>query len=471
MANGSQRLIVVGQGAAGLAAALSAVETAATAGQSIHVTLIDKAPENEAGGNTRWSPSYMRMAAPDRVEPSFVQDTLAATKFKGDERYFTRLAREAPETIKWVGSHGIEFIQPTYYLAKGPPRIQPKGGGPALVAELSRAARQAGVEIVYGCTAQKLLVESGRVTGLKVKRGNADEMLTGTAVVLASGGFQANGEMMREYFGAGAEKMRLISPGTHFNTGDGIRMALEVGATPAGDWNGMHAEPIDPRSKNSAPIVLVYPYGIVVDQNGLRFFDEGAGLAHETWEWFARDIHFETPHSVAYAILDSRLLEIRDYQRAIRSEIAPVRAETLSELARLVGVNGDNLERTVAVYNASCTGDPAKFDATRCDGLAASGGLSPPKSNWARAIKVPPFVCYPLIGAIAYTFGGVATDDRARVMRNGAPIPGLYAAGEMTGHFHATAPNAVSMLRALVFGRIAGREAVASLYSKQEGLR
>ena len=261
MANGSQHLIVVGQGAAGLAAALSAVETAATAGQSIHVTLIDKAPENEAGGNTRWSPSYMRMAAPDRVEPSFVQDTLAATKFKGDERYFTQLAREAPETIKWIGSHGIEFIQPTYYLAKGPPRIQPKGGGPALVEELSRAARQAGVEIVCGCTAQKLLVESGHVTGLKVKRGNADEMLTGNAVVLASGGFQANGEMMREHFGTGAEKMRLISPGTHFNTGDGIRMALEVGATPAGDWNGMHAEPIDPRSKNSAPIVLVYPYG------------------------------------------------------------------------------------------------------------------------------------------------------------------------------------------------------------------
>ena len=103
--------------------------------------------------------------------------------------------------------------------------------------------------------------------------------------------------------------------------------------------------------------------------------------------------------------------------------------------------------------------------------LAASGGLSPPKSNWARAIKVPPFVCYPLIGAVAYTFGGVATDDRARVMRDGVPIPGLYAAGEMTGHFHATAPNAVSMLRALVFGRIAGREAVASLYSKQDGLR
>ena len=469
MANGSQRLIVVGQGAAGLAAALSAAETAATDGQSIRVTLIDKASENEAGGNTRWSPSYMRMAAPDRVEPSFVQDALAATKFKGDERYFTQLSREAPDMIKWIGSHGIEFIQPTYYLAKGPPRIQPKGGGPTLVQELSRAAEQAGVEFVYHCAAQKLLAENGRVIGLKVKRGNAHEMLTGNAVVLASGGFQANSEMMREHFGPSAERMRLISPGTRFNTGDGIRMAFEVGATPAGDWNGMHAEPIDPRSKNSAPIVLVYPYGIVVDQNGLRFFDEGAGLAHETWEWFARSIHFETPDSIAYAILDSRLQAIPDYQRAIRSEIPPVRAETLSELAMLVGVNGENLERTVAVYNASCIGDPANFDATRCDGLAAGSNLSPPKSNWARTIKVPPFVCYPLIGAVAYTFGGVATDDRARVVRAGVPIPGLYAAGEMTGHFYATAPNAVSMLRALVFGRIAGREAVASLYPKQDG--
>ena len=68
-----------------------------------------------------------------------------------------------------------------------------------------------------------------------------------------------------------------------------------------------------------------------------------------------------------------------------------------------------------------------------------------------------------MVGAIAYTFGGLATDEHARVMRAGRPIPGLYAAGEITGHFYATAPNAVSILRALVFGRIAGRQAVASL--------
>jgi tricarballylate dehydrogenase len=269
--------------------------------------------------------------------------------------------------------------------------------------------------------------------------------------------------MMREHFGPGAETMRLISPGTRFNTGDGIRMALALGAARAGDWNGMHAEPVDARSGNSAPVVLVSPYGIVVDRRGRRFFDEGGGLVHETWEWFARALHFNTPGSIAYAILDSRLLEIADYQRAIRSEVPPWRAGTLAKLAQLIGVDAGELVSTVTAYNAACTGDPGAFDATRCDGLAADRSLEPPKSNWARAIAVPPFLAYPLVGSVAYTFGGLATDEEARVLRGGAPIPGLYAAGEITGHFHATAPNAVSVLRALVFGRIAGRNAVADL--------
>jgi tricarballylate dehydrogenase len=259
--------------------------------------------------------------------------------------------------------------------------------------------------------------------------------------------------------------MPLISPGTRFNSGDGIRMAQALGADLSGDWNGMHAEPVDARSRNSAPVVLVYPYGIVVDQSGHRFFDEGGGLVHETWEHFARAIHFNAPGSIAYAILDARLFEIADYQRAIRSEVPPVRADTLAELAELIGINAGNLVSTVAAYNAACSGDAASFDPTRCDGLAAKETLQPPKSNWARAINTPPFLAYPLVGAIAYTFGGLATDARARVMRKGAAIPGLYAAGEITGHFYSTAPNAVSMLRALVFGRIAAQEATGYLQS------
>jgi tricarballylate dehydrogenase len=460
----SLNIVVIGQGAAGLTAALSAAEAARANKLRVSVTLIEKAGEDEAGGNTRWSPSYMRMAAPDRVESSFVHEMLEATRFRGDEIYFARLAKEAPATVKWISSHGVEFHQPTYYLAKGPPRIQPGGGGPAIIRELLRAAKDAGVAFRYGCTAQSLVPEGGHITGVAITAGKLEiETLPADAVVLACGGFQGNGAMMREHFGEGAEKMRLISPGTHFNTGDGIRMAEALGAARAGDWNGMHAEPVDARSKNSAPVVLVYPYGIVVDKNGCRFFDEGGGLVHETWEWFACNMHFKTPGSIAYAILDSRLLAIEGYERAIRSEVPPARTDTLAELAKLIGVDSSNLAATVADYNAACVGDPKKFDATRCDGLAATNTLQPPKSNWARAITDPPFLAFPLVGAIAYTFGGLATDDCARVLRDGVPIEGLYAAGEITGHFFATAPNAVSVLRAFVFGRIAGREAVGFL--------
>jgi len=463
MNQSSRNLIVVGQGAAGLAAALAAVEIARVRSWPIAVTLVEKSAESDAGGNTRWSPSYMRMASPTDMEATFVADVREATRSQCDEAYFTRLAAEAPTTVKWLALHGIEFIQPTYYLAKGPPRIQPTGGGPAVIKELTRAARQAGVTFCHGCAAREIVAGNGNITGLVIERDGARETLPADAVVLACGGFQGNREMMRAHFGARADSMRMISPGTHFNSGDGIRMAMRLDADLSGDWNGMHAEPVDARSKNSAPVVLVYPYGVVVDKNGRRFFDEGGGLVHETWERFARGIQFDMPDSIAYAILDARLFEITDYQRAIRSEVPPVHANTLAELSELIGVDAGNLSDTVETYNAACLGDTVSFDATRCDGLAAEGSLRPPKSNWARAIDKPPFLAYPLVGAVAYTFGGLATDTRARVMRNGAPIPGLFAAGEITGHFYATAPNAVAMLRALVFGRIAGHEAAETL--------
>lgn len=456
---GTVNLVIVGQGAAGLSAAVSAAEEARRRGVALNVTVLEKAPEAEAGGNTRWSPSYMRMASPERVEPGFVHDMLEATGFQGDEGYFARLAADAPATVAWIRTQGVEFHQPTYYLAKGPPRIQPVGGGPAIVETLTGAAKRLGVAIRYSSPARALVFEDNRIRGVELDDGIAPA----DAVVLASGGFQANAEMMREHFGAGADGIRLISPGTRFATGDGIRMALAAGADRSGDWTGMHIEPVDPRSKNSAPVVLVYPYGVVVDQSGQRFFNEGGGLVHETWEEFSRILHFGVAGREAYAILDRKLYDIADWQRAVRSEVPPFEAPTLRGLAAKIGVNADALIETVASYNASADGDASQFDPTRCDGLVATRELSPPKSNWTRPIADPPFLAYPLIGAIAYTFGGVATDDRARVLRSGEPVPGLYAAGEITGHFYGTAPNAVSVLRSFVFGRRAGLEAVEYL--------
>jgi tricarballylate dehydrogenase len=461
MTQTSRKLIVVGHGAAGLAAALSAAEQARSRGLPVDITVLEKSREDEAGGNTRWSPSYMRLAAPDRLAPGFEDDMREASGGLADQAYFRTLAEKATAAIGWLETHGIEFATPIYYLSAGPPRIQPIGGGSAIVEKLSHAAKTAGVKFLYECSATRLVMaEGGRVRGVEIQSGGVTTTLDADAVVLAAGGFQGNPEMMRTHFGPGGETVKLISPGTRFDTGDGICMAVDHGASVSGDWNGMHAEPVDPRSKGSAPVVLVYPYGIVVDQEGRRFFDEGGGLVHETWEAFARDIHFARPKNIAYAILDSHLFEIDGYERAVRSELPPVQAGTLAELAAKIGIPAGDLEKTIEAFNAAATGDAARFDATQCDGLAAADTLKPPKSNWARAITKPPFLAYPLVGAVAYTFGGLATNAKAEVLCERGPMHGLYAAGETTGHFYGTAPNAVAVLRALVFGKIAGREAV-----------
>jgi tricarballylate dehydrogenase len=455
----ARHLVVIGHGAAGLAAALAAAEAARDRGLPIEITLLEKASQAEAGGNTRWSPSYMRMAAVDRIAPGFERDMQLASGGRADQAYFRTLAEQAPVTIAWLQRKGIEFSTPVYYLSAGPPRIQPNGGGRAIVERLSEAACQIGVHILYDCAAVRAVSGDQRRYALRTTRSREDQTIEADAVVVASGGFQGNAEMMRAHFGPAAAGIKLISPGTAFDTGDGIRLAQDLGAALSGDWNGMHAEPVDPRSLQSAPVVLVYPYGIVVDRNGQRFFDEGRGLVHETWEDFARDIHFSRPGSIAYAILDSQLFEIEGYQRAIRSEVPPCQAGTLNALAAIIDVPADALKKTVEAFNAAATGDAARFDATRCDGLATSG-LTPPKSNWARPIAKAPFIAYPLVGAIAYTFGGIATNERAEVRGRAGIIAGLYAAGEVTGQFYGTAPNAVSMLRATVFGKIAGQEAV-----------
>jgi tricarballylate dehydrogenase len=462
------KLIVVGHGAAGLAAALSAAEQARSCGLPIDISLLEKSREAEAGGNTSWSPSYMRLDAPDRLGSGFEEEMQRASGGLANQNYFRTLADNAPATIGWLQTHGVEFAIPVYYLSAGPARIQPVGGGSAIVEKLRGAAKTAGVIILYETRANRLVMAEGhRVSGVEVQSSDGvTTTLDADAIILASGGFQGDSAMMRSHFGDAAETLKLISPGTRFDTGDGIRMAMDQGASVSGDWNGMHIEPIDPRSEHSAPVVLVYPYGIVVDQDGRRFLDEGGGLVHETWEVFARDIHFGRPKNIAYAILDSRLFDIEGFERAIRSEVPPYRSQSLEGLAAQIGIPAENLRETVDTFNAAASGDAARFDATCCDGLAVASTLDPPKSNWARAITKPPYLAYPLIGAVAYTFGGLATNEKAEVLCDRGPMPGLYAAGETTGHFYRTAPNAVSVLRALVFGRIAGREAVDFLHRR-----
>ncbi len=397
MARDMQKLVIVGHGAAGLAAALSAAERARSLGLRTDITLLEKAREHEAGGNTRWSPSNIRMDAPDRLAPGFEEDMQRASGGRADRAYFHALATNAVETIGWLKAHGIAFATPIYYLSAGQARIQPVGAGAVIVEKLSHAAKAAGVRTIYEAPAGRLVMSEGRrISGVEFELGEgATAIVEAEAVVLATGGFQGN----------------------------------------------------------------------VVDQDGHRFFDEGGGLVHETWERLARDIHFARPKRIAYAILDSRLFDIEGFERAIRSDVPPLRSETVDGLAAQIGTPAGNLRETIDIFNAAATGDPSRFDAARRDGLATYR-ITPAKSNWARPIAKPPYLAYPLVGGLAYTFGGLATNEKAEVLAEGGPVAGLYAAGETTGHFYGTAPNAVAVLRALVFGRIAGREAAGFLSKK-----
>ncbi|KAJ5170096.1 uncharacterized protein N7500_002879 [Penicillium coprophilum] len=447
-------LVIVGHGVAGLAAAVSAAELAPAA----QIAVLERAPEDASGGNTRYSPANMRMRSVNEISPGFIDDMMTISGVDGDRAYFEKLADQAPQAVQWLERQGVQFHAMDYFLKSWPNRIQPVGKGAAIIEALQRTARAKGIQLVYDCRAKQLHLGK---EGATIEAADGRRFIA-KSVVLASGGFQGNPDLLHTYFGTGAESLRPISPGTRWNTGDGIQMALNNGAAVNGNWNGMHSEIIDPRSDMPAPLVLVYPYGIVVNCNGKRFVDEGAGLVHDTWEQLSRTIHFDAPGQSAWVVCDSRLSEVEGYEAAIRTDIPPLTADTVSGLAVQMKVPEQALLDTISSYNAACDTDVSRFSAGRLDGLATGLSLEPPKSNWARPLNAPPYLAFPLAAAIVYTFGGLATDTEARVLTQQGAIPNLYAAGEVTGHFHDTAPNAVAVLRALVFGRIAGLNAMSS---------
>ena len=190
-------IVVAGHGAAGLCAALSALEAARERGVQARVTVLERAPEADCGGNSRWSPSNIRMLSPEAMEPGFVDQVLAQSGGKADRRYFERLAAEAPATARWLQGLGVAFHTPPYYLAKGPARIQPVGAIGVLYEALWRAAKAAGVEFLYERELRRLLTEDGRITG--VETGPDGAVLRADAVVLACGGFAGSAEMLRRH--------------------------------------------------------------------------------------------------------------------------------------------------------------------------------------------------------------------------------------------------------------------------------
>jgi tricarballylate dehydrogenase len=482
-------VLVVGAGNAALCAALSARAGGAS------VMVLERAPEDERGGNSRFTEGSMRFAFNGRedilkVVPDLTDDEKAITEFGSypEDQFFDDIARvtdyrsdpdlaellvkRSYETVMWLRSMGIRYM-PKYgkqaykvngrFTFSGGVVLEVWGGGPGLIEALYKLARDRGVTIHFNARALDLIHDDSGVHGARVRIDGKTVDVRSKSVVLACGGFEANSEMRARYLGPGWDLAKVR--GSRFNTGDGLRMALEIGAMPCGNWSGCHSASWDLGAPDVNALALGavfkrddFLYGIMVNARGERFVDEGADLRALTYAKMGRAI-LAQPGQVAWQIFDRKAAHLlHDEYRAARA--TGYRADTLAELARqLDGIDRDALLATVEHFNRAVRRD-VPFDPSKKDGRGTAG-LDLPKSNWAVAIDEPPFEAYPVTCGITFTFGGVRTDQVGRVIDvDGAAIQGLYAAGELVGGlFYFNYPGGAGLMAAAVFGRIAGRSA------------
>jgi tricarballylate dehydrogenase len=485
-------VIVVGAGNAALAAAVSASENGAK-----RVVVLEKAPRDMRGGNTHWSGGVLRFAFDDPREigallpgvedeyeifyegispythDDFHGDLMRVTNGRTDPVLSKLLVSKSQETVKWMKDSGGIKMEPATTLSavkKGNVMVWARGlvvraahEGVGLSRSWFATVERLGIEVRYGTAAIELTVGSdGRVNGVKVRDDDGISTLSTRSVVLGCGGFEANVQMRTQHIGAlvGAAKVR----GTPYNQGDGLRMAMNIGAMPWGQWSGCHATPISadwgefaPRELTDRSNRLSYVYGVMLNRQGRRFVNEGEDGALFTYAKFGRAVLAE-PGSKAWQIFDSKtvhLLEPR-YQTS-----KPITANTLEGLIEQLDFEDkDQALKTLREYNAAARGADEGFDPTKKDGLS-SKGLALEKTNWALRLDKPPFYAYSTTGGITFTFGGLKTTEHAQVVgTDWRPIKGLFCCGEMVGGlFYDNDPAGTGLVSGATFGRIAGRNA------------
>lgn len=468
-------LIVVGCGAAGLSTAVSAAE------RGLKVAVLERSLREERGGQTRWTEAYLRMQSHDEVtddfdlflaenagfyqDPDFIAETLSdrsawSTQARNqpgiDASLIGTFTENVPSTIAWLKEQGVRFdFLPTQFLTSTQPRLLPVGGGEAIVECLATRAEALGVTFFYQTTARKLISnELNRIDGVQAWSVELGALQFQGAVMLASGGFQGNLEMLTRYIGPKASFIRPVCKGGYFNRGEGIQMGLDAGAAAAGEYGNFHAEPVDPRSGISEPSIFIFPYGVLLNKEGKRFTDEAPGTVDAWYERVTRQIVAQT-EGIAWVILDQKVKDIPNYTLGIRTDQPAIEGATLAELARNLELPVEQVERSIAEYNAACR--PGDWKPLELDGVATEG-LQPPKSNWALPLDNGPYFAYPIISANVFTFGGLKIDEQARVINiDGAPIENLYAAGEAAAMYFDNYCGGTSVLRGLVYGRRAGQ--------------
>lgn len=487
-------VVVIGAGNAALCAALAAQEEGA------RVLVLERAPEAENGGNSRFTAGAIRFAydgvddlrevMPDLSEEEiaktdfgtysedqFFDDMFRVTQYRCDPDLVELLVRRSKATMVWMREKGVRFV-PIYgrqafkvdgrFKFWGGLTVEAWGGGHGLVDSLTAAARDRQVQIEYDARATELLFDGQSVTGVRVRRkGGKPEDLPAKCVVIAAGGFEANPEWRSRYLGPGWELAKVR--GSRFNTGDGIRMALDIGAAPYGNWSGCHAVGWERNAPEFGDLAVgdqfqkhSYPFGILVNARGRRFVDEGADFRNYTYAKYGREI-LNQPGQFAWQVFDQQVAHLlRDEYRI--KQVTKAQADSLEELAeKLEGVDPQGFLAEVAAYNAAVVTD-IPFDPNVKDGRRTEG-LALPKSNWANTLSAPPFEAYAVTCGITFTFGGLRVDGNAQVLDSDLrPIPGLYAAGELVGGiFYHNYPGGTGLMSGAVFGKIAGAAAARAV--------
>src|SRR5580693_1647144 len=489
MANEVADVIVVGAGNAAFCAALAAAE------QGVSVLMLECASEEEGGGNSRFTAGAfrcvydgvddLRALMPDLTddevamsdfgtytEEKFFDDMGRVTEYRTDPDLCEILITRSKATMLWMREKGMRFMpiwgRQAYKINGmfkfwGGLTVEAWGGGPGLVESWTKIAARNNVAIAYGARALSLIADDDGVQGVKVKHNGKTSEVKARCVVLAAGGFQANAEMRTRYLGPTWELAKIR--GSRFNTGDGIKMALDIGAMPTGNWSGGHAVGWDRNAPEFGDLSVgdnfqkhSYPWGIMINARGERFVDEGADFRNYTYAKYGRRI-LEQPDQFAWQIFDRKVIHLlRDEYRIKR--VTKARADTLEELVgKLDDVNAARALENIKAYNAAVMTD-VPFNPNVKDGRGTRG-LAVTKSNWANTIDEPPFEAYAVTCGLTFTFGGVRIDVDARVVdSDGAVIPGLYAAGEMVGGlFYFNYPGGSGLMAGSVFGRIAGTTA------------
>lgn len=490
-------VVVVGAGNAAMCAALAARE------HGVSVAVLECAPEGEHGGNSTFTAGAMRVAyntvedlyelMPDLsdsekantdfgtyTEDQFFDDMARVTQNRTNPDMAELLVRRSHATMKWMRTKGVRFV-PIYgrqafkvdgkFKFWGGLTVEAWGGGPGLVEALHKSAVREGITVMYETRALSLITDDGGVKGVRVREKGKTRDIRAKAVILAAGGFQANTEWRTRYLGPSWDLAKVR--GTRFNTGAGIQMALDIGARPAGNWSGCHAVGWDRNAPEYGDLAVgdgfqkhSYPFGIMVNANGERFVDEGADFRNYTYAKYGRVI-LNQPGQFAWQIFDQKVAHLLRDEYRIR-QVTKVQADTLEELSKkLDDVDPAGFMRTVTEWNNAVMTD-VPFNPNVKDGRGTRG-LAVPKSNWANPLDKGPYLAFAVTCGITFTFGGVKITTEGEVVSlDDAPIPNLYAAGEMVGGlFYFNYPGGTGLMAGAVFGRIAGDSAGARAKAAQ----